>query len=171
MPGGGITGGPCASGTTKLFSRVSALFYFLSAMIAFPISLPLVSASSCLTFYFNHLPRARILSPWIWFTFPQRLRILNIFSCAYWTFVCLLQRDVHSGSCLLSHRVVSVLRICRLEVPGHVRAFQIFLPNCVGCHFFWWHLLKHKSWQFSAIWWIIFSHHLWLGWSTYDTVV
>ena len=82
--------------TSVLFSTMAAPVYIVPTVnnSAFsPMSLPFVI---CIYFDDSHSDRCKVISLWFWFALLLKLSVLSMFSCACWSSVCLLWKEVFS---------------------------------------------------------------------------
>ena len=80
----------------RLFSKAVTPFYLpTSSVWEFQFLHILTSTCYYLCFWLNpSWEMWSVMSLWFWFAFPWWVRILSIFSCAYWTSIYLLWRNV-----------------------------------------------------------------------------
>ena len=82
--------------TSVLFSTMAAPVYVVQTVNnnSFPpTSLPFVI---CIYFDDSHSDRYKMISLWFWFAVLLKLSVLSMFSCACWSSVCLLWKEVFS---------------------------------------------------------------------------
>ena len=85
------------------------------------------------------------ISLWFWFAFLWWLVLLSIFSCVYWPFVCLLWKNVYSGSLPIFNWIVwfflvwsYVSSLCILDINpyfGYVICKCLLLFRRLPFHF------------------------------------
>ena len=94
----------------------------------------------CLFWYWPHWWVWDGVSLWFWWAFPSWLMMPVIFSCAYWSAVCLLWRNVYSDP-LPFVIIWVVLLLLGYELPISSTSslsdtcFVIILSHLVGCLF------------------------------------